>query len=321
MNDRTILITGGAGYIGSHTAYHLSKQGCSVIILDRVKPLWNAKFSQLRSIHGDFADTEILQSLFAHDAIDTVIHCAADIAVAESVTNPIKYYQNNVSNTLILLETMIKYGIKKCIFSSSAAVYGSPQAEIISEDYPTNPINPYGMSKLMGEKILEDISKAHDFSYVILRYFNVAGASHYQELNKRHSPARHVIPLLISACLHEKPFTIFGTDYSTLDGTAVRDYIHVMDIAQAHERAIHYLHAHNAPAIFNIGSGRGTSIKQLISATENFTGKKLILVESIRRPGDPMQLVADTQKAQKYLRWYPESTTLEAMLKSSLPLN
>ncbi len=315
MHKPALLITGGAGYIGSHCAFHLASQGYQVVVLDiaRTKPMgaW-ATF-----VHGDFSDTILVSELLRAYNIQAVIHCAAFIQVGESVSDPLKYYMNNVAKTIALLQTMLAHNVKKLIFSSSAAVYGTPSMPLLDENHPPSPINPYGTSKLMIEQVMSDMYHAYGLNFVALRYFNVAGAWAEHNLGECHIPETHIIPLMIQACVQEKPFTLYGADYETPDGTCIRDYVHVGDVAYAHERALAYLLAGQKSDFFNIGTGQGRSIRDLANIVQQVVGKPLKLIKGPRRAGDPSMLVASIQKAQLLLAWEPLHRDLDQVISSA----
>lgn len=308
-----VLVTGGAGYIGSHAVRELINSGHSVTVLDNLsKGHEEAVDPRATLIKGSTADEDLLvQRLHAHQ-IEAVMHFAADIEVGESVTNPYKYYQNNFSNALNLLHAMMKAGIKKFVFSSTAAVYGNPEKTPIEENQRRNPINPYGRSKMMTEMAIEDFSRAHGLGYTILRYFNVAGASPDASIGEDHEPESHLIPRILHAARDEGEVNIFGTDYETEDGTCIRDYVHVVDLARAHVLALENMKVGEGK-IFNLGSQKGFSVREVIRACEEVVGKKLKVMESERRPGDPAVLVASSQRIRLELQWkplYPEIKTI-----------
>lgn len=312
-----ILITGGAGYIGSHTAYYCAQQGSKVIVLDNLMHGTYHLQDGVCLYKGDYADTAMLDFLFSTYSIEAVMHFAAFIQVGESIYDPLKYYVNNVAKTIQLLEVMLKHGVKTFVFSSTAAVYGIPQRAFLDEDHPKDPVNPYGSGKLMVERILQDFSRAYGLSYVGLRYFNAAGACPEYGLGERHNPESHLIPLLLRACTQGIPFTVFGTDYPTFDGTCVRDYVHVLDIARAHYAALSYLKEGNPSDFFNLGMGKGFSVRQVIETVERVVGAALTVVAGERRLGDPAELVADIQKARKLLQWEPFYTNLDDLVRSA----
>lgn len=308
-----VLVTGGAGYIGSHAVRELINSGHSVIVLDNLsKGHEEAIDPRAIFINGSTGDMEtILQRLHAQP-IEAVMHFAADIEVGESVTDPEKYYHNNFSNSLTLLRAMVKSGIKKLVFSSTAAVYGNPERTPIEESQRRNPINPYGRSKMMTEMAIEDFCHAYGLGYTILRYFNVAGASPDAAIGEDHQPESHLIPRILHAARDEGEAKIFGTDYDTPDGTCIRDYVHVVDLARAHVLALEKMETGKGQ-IYNIGSENGFSVREVISACEEVVGKKLKVVEEARRPGDPAILVASSAKIRQELGWkplYPEIKTI-----------
>lgn len=314
---KTVLITGGAGYIGSHTAFLMAQKGYRVIIIDALMhhQSFNHPWAQL--IKQDFADKATLKQIFKHYTIDAVMHFAACIQVGQSVIDPGEYYDNNVVKTLSLLEMMRTHAVKKIIFSSSAAVYGNPHTTPITESHPTEPINPYGKTKLMVEQILRDYDSAYGIKSVSLRYFNAAGALPEHSLFEQHVPETHLIPLLLHAAQTGKPFTIFGTDHATPDGTCIRDYVHVYDIANAHACALEHLDKGMPTDVFNLGTAQGVSVKEMIAQTENMLGTSLKIVPHKRRQGDPPMLVADPSKAQGILQWQAYHSTLETIIKSA----
>ncbi|MGL4882507.1 MAG: UDP-glucose 4-epimerase GalE, partial [Waterburya sp.] len=266
-------------------------------------------------IVGDTSDRALLQQIFSNYQIEAVMHFAAYAYVGESVTKPAKYYQNNVLGTFTLLEAMLEANINKFIFSSTCATYGVPQKVPITEDQPQNPINPYGATKLMVERILQDFDPAYDFRSVCLRYFNAAGADPQGRIGEDHNPETHLIPLVLQTALgHRESVSIYGTDYDTFDGSCVRDYIHVTDLAQAHFLALKYLLADGKTDVFNLGNGNGFSVKEVIETARKITGKEIKAVECDRRPGDPPALVGSGEKAQKILGWQPQYADLESIV-------
>ena len=317
MKKKAVLVVGGAGYIGSHTSWLLQKQGYEVIILDAL--LHNQKFthSWAKIIKGDFADPKILKDIFTQYKIDTVMHFAAFIEVGESVKRPKEFYNNNVTKTLTLLDAMLEHNIKNFIFSSSCAVYGIPQKLPLDETHPLVPINPYGKNKLVIEFALQDYHKAYNLNYVSLRYFNAAGSCFEHGLGEQHNPETHVIPLLIRAAMQNKDFFIFGDDYPTPDGTCIRDYVHVLDIAQAHILACNYLEKHVKSNSFNLGSQNGNTVKELIKQAEQTCKTKIKTKCYPRREGDVPILVANSNKAQQELGWEAKHSNLETILKSA----
>lgn len=313
----TILITGGAGYIGSHTALRLAQRGYGIIIIDSLihgQP-FNHPWATL--IKADFADHKALIDIFTHHNIIGVMHFAALAQVGESVAQPLRYYQNNVIKTIQLIEIMLDHNVKNFVFSSSCSVYGVPEYLPLTEEHPCNPISPYGKGKYMVELALKDCAQAYGLNYVSLRYFNAAGALPEHGLGEYHVPETHIIPLAIRAAKNKTPFSIFGTDYPTPDGTCIRDYVHVDDIAYAHQQALEHLLQNKPSEIFNLGSGDGYSVKQIINSIEKTMDTKMTLAASNRRPGDPAQLIADATRANTILNWKPRYT-LDAIIKTAL---
>lgn len=315
--SKKILVTGGAGYIGSHTAQLLHASGYQVIILDTLHHNQTFKHPWAEVIKGDVGDSQILTSIFQTHEIDAVMHFAGSIEVGLSMTHPSEFYQNNVTNTLRLLDTMRAHGVKKCIFASSCSVFGSPVYVPMDEKHPLAPVSPYAKTKLAVEYALQDYANTYDLRYVVLRYFNAAGASPELDLGEQHEPETHVIPLLLRAIQNDTPFTLFGTDYDTPDGTCIRDYIHVKDIAQAHVQALNYLDKGGESDVFNLGSGTGYSVRQLIDVATNVCRKQVKIVIALRRAGDTSTLVANAQKAKDVLGWVPEYSGLENIVASA----
>ncbi|WP_211654849.1 UDP-glucose 4-epimerase GalE [Planococcus alpniumensis] len=313
-----ILLCGGAGYIGSHTVKELTSK-YDVVILDNLTTGHDFLLNNKANFEkGDLGDSVVLDRIFNKYKIDAVFHFAANSLVGESVQDPIKYYKNNVSATITLLDKMVEYGVDKFIFSSTAATYGIPDTNLITEDTATNPINPYGKSKLMIEDILSDISYACDLKYVVLRYFNAAGAHESAEIGESHDPETHLIPIVLQHLLGErKQISVFGTDYDTPDGTCVRDYIHVTDLANAHILAYEGLvNKEVANEVFNLGNGAGYSVKEIIEVCEKVSGRSAVIEYADRRPGDPATLVASSKKIEKKLGWKPQFD-LEEIIESA----
>lgn len=318
MNQKTVLIVGGAGYIGSHTSWLLHKQGYKIVVLDSF--LHNQNFNQpwAKLVKSDFADTQTLNHIFTNHEIDCVMHFAAFIEVGESVKKPKEFYQNNVIKTLTLLNTMVEHGVKKIIFSSSCAVYGVPQKLPLEETHPLNPINPYGKNKLAVEYALQDYSSAYDLRYVSLRYFNASGALPEMGLGEQHVPETHIIPLLLRAAKNNSVFNIFGDDYTTTDGSCIRDYVHVLDIARAHVFAYQHIESGNESNYFNLGSETGFSVIQLINAAEKICNTKIKIQLHPRRTGDVAALIANSSKAESLLGWRPQHSDIQSILQSAL---
>ncbi len=309
-----ILIVGGAGYIGSHVVKKLLDQNNEVVVLDNLST-GHREAIDYRAIFikGDISDEKILDALFSHYRIDGVMHFAANCLVGESVVEPLKYYQNNVASTIVLLRAMINHNIKKFIFSSTCATYGIPDTSTIDESCPTRPINPYGSSKLMVEQILQDFSNAYGLSFRTLRYFNAAGADPSGDIGEDHKPETHLIPTVLQHLLGKiERVPIFGIDYDTPDGTCVRDYIHVNDLAHAHILAFQNIKdGVTTSAIYNLGTGHGYSVKEIITMCEKVTGRKAKIVLTDRREGDPHYLVASYNKISQELEWNPQYSLQE----------
>jgi UDP-glucose 4-epimerase len=321
MKKPAIVVTGGAGYIGSHIVYSLVNKNYTVAIVDRqpepfyIRPLVAQAGGTY--ISSDYADPKAWRMLSDKYEVEAVVHCAAFINVGESVQHPDKYYDNNVIKTLALLSTLNYYGIKKLIFSSSCAVYGIPKTELLHEGHPRQPLSPYGNSKLMIELALRDYEQAYGFTYASLRYFNAAGALPECNLGERHVPECHLIPLLIKAAYERLPFTVYGIDYATPDGTCVRDYVHVLDLADAHLRALEYINQKKRSLTVNLGTGKGYSVSKLIQSVEQIVERKLIIRAAGRRAGDAPVLCADGQRARTELGWQPKHSSLETMISTA----
>lgn len=314
----TILVTGGAGYIGSHTVLALKQAGYEVLILDNLVYGHRDLVEQVLKvelIEGDTGDRDLLDKLFKSRNIAAVMHFSAYAYVGESVSNPAKYYRNNVIGTITLLEAMLAASVKNFVFSSTCATYGVPEVVPIPEDHPQNPINPYGATKLMVERILSDFNEAYDFKSVRFRYFNAAGANPEGLLGEDHNPETHLIPLVLQTALGKREsISIFGTDYPTDDGTCVRDYIHVSDLADAHVLGLEYLLKGGDSTFFNLGNGNGFSVKEIIEAARLVTGKDIKAVECDRRLGDPPALIGSAEKARKILGWQPQYTSIKDIM-------
>lgn len=313
-----ILVTGGAGYVGAHAAKALNEAGYGVVVLDNLSQ-GHQEFVRWGTFYkGDVGDAALLRKIFTTHEISAVMHFAALTLVGESVTEPAKYYENNVLQSFILLGEMIDHGVKNFVFSSTCAVYGIPEMVPIPEEHPRAPVNPYGKTKLAVEHMLEDFSRAYDIRYVSLRYFNAAGAEYTAGIGEDHTPETHLIPIVLDVALgRRKEVGIFGTDYPTQDGTCVRDYIHVTDLAKAHLLAVKYLEEEGESRAFNLGVGRGFSVREVIEVARKVTGKDIKAVEAPRREGDPPVLIADSTKARSILKWNPEYTSLNDIISSA----
>lgn len=315
----SILVTGGAGYIGSHTALELIRAGYDVVIADSlVTGHLKAIPEGARFYRGDIRDIDFLNSLFQSESIDAVIHFAAFSLVGESVSNPLKYYENNIYGTKVLLEAMVANGVKRIVFSSTAATYGEPENIPILETDRTCPTNPYGETKLAMEKMFKWTAQAHGMSYVSLRYFNACGADQCGHIGEAHNPESHLIPLILQVPNGKREaISIYGTDYDTPDGTCIRDYIHVTDLASAHILAVEYLLRDGKSDIFNLGNGVGYSVREVIETARAVTGHPIPAVEVERRAGDPARLVASSEKARRVLGWRPTHDSLEEIISSA----
>lgn len=313
-----ILIVGGAGYIGSHTNKALNEAGYETVVLDNLSYGHEESIKLGEFCKCDLANIDDVDEVFNKYDITAVMHFSSFIDVGESVTNPEKYYTNNVVNTMNLLHVMLKHNVKKFIFSSTCATYGVPQKIPLVEDHPQNPINPYGMTKLMVEKILKDYDNAYGLKSVILRYFNASGADESGEIGEWHNPETHLIPLILDAAIGKREdIKIFGTDYDTEDGTCIRDYIHVTDLADAHIRALKYLEDENTSNEFNLGNGVGFSVRQVIESAKKVTGRDFKVEETKRRPGDPAVLIGSSKKAKDTLGWNPQYTDIDDIIKTA----
>lgn len=312
---QTVLITGGAGFIGSHVNQMLCQKGFPTIVLDNLSQGKREAVPSGIFVEGDLMDRPLLKKIFSSYSIDAVMHFAASIDVGESVRQPALYYHNNVANTLNLLETMIEHGTKTFVFSSTAAIFGIPQTETISELHPCNPINPYGESKYMVEKILKDFDDAYGLKFCALRYFNAAGGDPSGKLKNFKSHETHLIPLILKSLEDPtKKVTIHGTDYPTRDGTCIRDYVHIWDLGSAHILGMEKLFQQRESCSYNLGNGQGYSVREVIAAAEKVTKHKVSFSEGPRRAGDPPFLVADATKAHIEMGWQPLYSDLETIL-------
>jgi UDP-glucose 4-epimerase len=319
MSQKGILVTGGAGYIGSHTAKQLGRAGERLVILDNLCTGFKQAVKYGDLVIGDTGDKELVGRVLREYEVDTVMHFAAHTIVPESVENPLKYYRNNTCNTRNLLECCAEAGVKNFVFSSTAAVYGIPETGIAHETSPTQPINPYGTSKLMSEMMLKDLSLASDLNYVALRYFNVAGCDLDGEIGQSTPMATLLTKVACEAATGKRESVyIFGTDYPTPDGTGVRDYIHVVDLADAHVKALAYLRQGGESTILNCGYGHGYSVRELLQAVETANAAPLNIIEAERRAGDPPMLIAGAEKVREVLDWQPQHDSLATITESSL---
>ncbi|WP_149093717.1 UDP-glucose 4-epimerase GalE [Paenibacillus terrae] len=313
-----ILVTGGAGYIGSHTVAELLDRGEEVVVLDNLQTGHKAALLGGKLYEGDLRDKELLSRLFSENSIDAVIHFAANSLVGESMQNPGKYYDNNVFGALSLLEAMKDAGVRRIVFSSTAATYGEPEKVPIEEGDRTEPTNVYGETKLMMERMMSWFDKVLGIKYVSLRYFNAAGAHESGKIGEDHRPESHLIPLVLQTALKQRPhIAVFGEDYATPDGTCIRDYIHVSDLADAHVRAVNYLREGHDSNVFNLGNGQGFSVKEVIETARKVTGLDIPVVTEPRRAGDPAVLVASSDKARSVLGWSPARTQLEDIISGA----
>lgn len=313
---KNILVVGGAGYIGSHMVKFLGQHGCRVTTLDSLVGGFRDAVLHGAFVQGDIADRSLLDSLFAAQRFDAVMHFASHIQVGESVAEPAKYYQNNLVNTLTLLDAMRAAGVGRFIFSSTAAIFGEPRSDRIDETHPMQPINPYGRTKLMVEQALADYDTAYGLKSVCLRYFNAAGADPEGQLGERHEPETHLIPLVLRAASGRRPhISVFGRDYDTPDGTCIRDYVHVSDLCSAHWLALQSLVNGGASQAFNLGNGNGFSVQEVIDTAQRVTGRPVPVQYVERRAGDPARLVADATQAVNVLGWRPQYAALETLME------
>ncbi len=313
-----ILVTGGAGYVGSHCVKELLSQSRDVVVFDNLDQGVREAAPSEHFVEGDLLCSEDLQSVFDHYEIDSVMHFAALASVGDSMRNPQLYYENNVVGTLNLLSAMHEYGVKRLIFSSSAAVYGDPEIVLIPEDHRKLPKNPYGRTKWMMEQAMADYAQAYDLRYIALRYFNAAGCDPAGQLGENHDPEEHLIPIVLDVALgRRETITIFGTDYDTPDGTCIRDYVHVRDLATAHSLALDALTASGKSTAYNLGIGNGYSVHEVIESCRRVTGRSIPVVEGDRRPGDPAVLVADPTRAMRELGWKPRFTDLDKIVTTA----
>lgn len=312
----SILVLGGAGYIGSHAVYQLIDQSKEVVVVDNLETGHREALHPKAAFYeGDIRNIEFLRSVFQQEEIHAVIHFAANSLVGESMENPLKYFDNNVHGTQVLLQVMNEFNVNKIVFSSTAATYGEPEAIPITETMATLPTNTYGETKLAMEKMIRWVEKAHDIRYVSLRYFNVAGARESGEIGEDHRPETHLIPLILQTALGKRPhISIFGDDYDTPDGTCIRDYIHVEDLIDVHLLALDYLENGGKSDVFNLGSSQGFSVKEMIDSAREVTGKEIPAQIDARRAGDPGRLIASSEKAKEILGWNPSRTSIQKII-------
>jgi len=313
----TVLVCGGAGYIGSHMVAALIEQGHQVVVIDNLEVGHKASvWPGVKFYHGDIRDSEFLNQVFSNHKINAVANFAAYTQVKESMEKPAKYYSNNVNGMIVLLDQMRAHGVKKIVFSSSASVYGLQKITPITEEMPTNPISPYAETKLAAEKILKWYDNAYGLKYVALRYFNVAGAHESAKIGEDHNPESHLIPICIHAAQGKIPvFEIYGDDYNTPDGTNIRDYVHVMDLVDAHILALEKMG--DTSAIYNLGSQKGFSNKEIVAAVKSVTGVDFPVKTGPRRPGDPDEAIASSEKIRRELGWNPTRTTIETIVSTA----
>ncbi|HAN43939.1 MAG TPA: UDP-glucose 4-epimerase GalE [Ruminococcaceae bacterium] len=314
-----VLVTGGAGYIGSHTVSVLLERGNDVAVVDNLSTGHkDAVDEKARFYQGDIGDYDFIKSVLEKENVDGVIHFAAFSLVGESMTNPFKYYENNLAKTNVLLKAIADCGVRNIIFSSTAATYGEPDAIPITEQSPTAPTNVYGETKLSMEKMIAWYGNAFGIKYVSLRYFNVAGAHQTKNIGEAHYPETHLIPLILEAASGRRAaLSIYGSDYDTKDGTCVRDYIHVLDLADAHIKAMEYLLGGGESTVFNLGSGEGFTVLEMINVARKITGRLIPTINAQRRAGDPARLVASSEKAKKILHWQPKYEDINIMIRDA----
>ena len=318
MKPKNVLVVGGAGYIGTHMVKELLAAGHKPVTLDDLSKGNRDLLPGGGFFEGDFGDAETIEEVLSKHPLDIVMHFGAHSLVGESVLNTLKYYENNISKTLVLIKSMLKQEVRHFVFSSSAAVYGEPEETPITESHPCRPTNPYGSTKLVLEQILRDFDAAYGLKYASLRYFNAAGADESSLFGERHDPETHLIPLVMKAALGVvKEVSVFGSDYPTPDGTCVRDYVHVTDLAKAHLLAMDYLIAGGPSRIYNLGNSRGYSVREMIKTAERVTGAVIPAVLSDRRPGDPAILVASSERIKADLGWRPQYEDLETIVRTA----
>jgi len=318
MTKRNVLVAGGAGYIGSHAVLELIRNRDNAVIYDDLSNSCLPEIDNIECINGDIGDYNKVIEVLQENKIDVVMHFATSSYVEESISDPKKYYVNNISKGISFLNAIVDSGVRKLIYSSSCAIYGIPSAIPIKENEKKSPINPYGQTKAMYEQILSDYDKAYGLRSICLRYFNAAGADAAGKIGERHEPETHVLPLLMQTAMgHREEFSVFGTDYDTRDGTCIRDYVHVTDLAIAHLKAIEYLFQNDKSEQFNLGSGNGATVMELIGAIEKTAGIKLNVKKKGRRPGDADILIADSTKAQTMLNWVPTHSSIDNIVRTA----
>lgn len=320
MTKPTVLVTGGAGYIGSHILRFLRQHNYPTVTIDNLSTGWEPAVEDTPLYKGDIRNEKFLRSVFFEHTVDCVIHCAAMTSAPESIKHPLRYYDTNVKGTLSLLKAISEAGVQNFIFTSSSSVYGEPAESKISEDHPRYPLNPYGSGKMIIENILGDLSAQNIIRCVVLRCFNVAGSALEGGIGEKHIPETHLIPSLLSSALDSDsdiPFRLFGTDYKTRDGSAIRDFVHPLDVARAHEMAIDYLLSEQASTTLNIGTGKGYSVREVYEAACKITGLKISIEENRKRQGSSSCLVAETIKAKRTLGWRPNYSNMETILQSA----
>ncbi len=316
-DDGTILVVGGAGYIGSHMVKTLIDAGYSVIVLDNLSTGHRELITGGEFVEGSLGDGDLLDQIFSGHRISAVMHFAAFSLVGESVQLPLRYYRNNISETISLLDAMVRHGVGRFIFSSTASVYGEPEYTPIDEDHPCRPANPYGHSKRCVEQILSDCDAGHGLKSICLRYFNAAGADASGTIGEMHDPESHLIPIVLKNALLNQPIKIFGDDYSTPDGTCIRDYVHVTDLAQAHLLALKALMEGSPSCAYNLGNSIGYSVRQVVELARKVTGRRIKTIVDQRRAGDPAILVADAEKIKRELNWAPQYEDLEKIISTA----
>lgn len=312
-----VLVTGGAGYIGSHTNKLLHDKGIETVIIDDLSDGHVEAVTCGRFVQGDFGDKALMDKLMMEEKFDAVLHFAAFASVPDSVARPARYYRNNVTNMQTLLDCCVEHGIKYFVFSSSASTFGDPQYTPMDENHPQQPINPYGMTKLIGEKLLADYERAYGLRYCVFRYFCAAGDSQDGSIGEAHNPETHLIPVMVKAAIENKPFSVFGTDYVTRDGSCIRDFIHVLDLAEAHYLGLKHIMENDCSDSFNLGSSEGFTVLEMIRALERVAGRAVPYQVAGRRAGDPASLIASNKKAKKLLGWDPVHSGIDEILRDA----